>query len=98
MRAFQRTILAATLLGAAFGATCADVKMYGTYDAGLVYQNFRHSDRSDLTMANGQTGMDNSLFGLQGTERAGQRPLCGLSARRWLQSRRRHDERVEHAL
>ena len=78
MRAFQRTILAATLLGAAFGATCADVKMYGTYDAGLVYQNFRHSDRSDLTMANGQTGMDNSLFGLQGREELGNGLYAGF--------------------
>lgn len=78
MRAFQRTILAATLLGTAFGATCADVKMYGTYDAGLVYQNFRHSDRSDLTMANGQTGMDNSLFGLQGREELGNGLYAGF--------------------
>ena len=78
MRAFQRTILAATLLGTAFGATCADVKMYGTYDAGLVYQNFRHSDRSDLTMANSQTGMDNSLFGLQRREDLGNGLYAGF--------------------
>jgi len=78
MHTCKCSAIALALLATSVSATATDVRMYGTYDIGAVYQKFRHQDGGNFSVSNGPMGLNQSLYGLQGREDLGDGLYAGF--------------------
>lgn len=78
MHTCKCSAIALALLATSVSSTATDVRMYGTYDIGAVYQKFRHQDGGNFSVSNGPMGLNQSLYGLQGREDLGDGLYAGF--------------------